>query len=109
MQASAPRNLERYDGIAALFPRLVQARLGAIDQIRDNIFAFVVGARNGLGHGSAERELLVIPRRVNARRRFPQLLGEASCAGQRRIRQNEGDRKSTRLNSSHPSISYAVF
>src|SRR5690242_21567697 len=31
------------------------------------------------------------------------------CAGQRRVSRRHLDRKSTRLNSSHVSISYAVF
>src|SRR3712207_7687064 len=35
--------------------------------------------------------------------------GEFGGVGAKRLRQGEGDRKSTRLNSSHANISYAVF
>src|SRR3712207_7784243 len=35
--------------------------------------------------------------------------GRQQARGQSRLRQDEGDRKSTRLNSSHANISYAVF
>src|SRR5690348_17415681 len=54
-----------------------------------------------------------VGRRVEALR--PEVPGRLSRQGRRRkagaIRDpgREGDRKSTRLNSSHPSISYAVF
>src|SRR3712207_7538639 len=46
--------------------------------------------------------------------REPPLLRGATCRDQRSLRrlgspQSRGDRKSTRLNSSHANISYAVF
>src|SRR2546430_7442183 len=44
-----------------------------------------------------------------ARRLHPDLLGQARAGLRRKHRRAEGDRKSTRLNSSHSQISYAVF
>src|SRR5690242_21568399 len=51
-------------------------------------------------HGGVERALALLLRRLDQRRR--DRLG-------RRRRRRARDRKSTRLNSSHMSISYAVF
>src|SRR5690348_18118347 len=39
----------------------------------------------------------------------PEVLSERNRRERRRMKRMVGDRKSTRLNSSHPSISYAVF
>src|SRR3712207_7032981 len=43
------------------------------------------------------------------RERVPQPRGRRVEAVRRRLQAGEGDRKSTRLNSSHANISYAVF
>src|SRR5690348_17744039 len=65
-----------------------------------------VGAE--LGHlfvGAPQGEVQEAERIENGLRRVPERLQQHLERGLRRLR----DRKSTRLNSSHPSISYAVF
>src|SRR5688572_31524750 len=49
------------------------------------------------------------PDRRNQRSSDPQPLVEAGVASRPELRVNVEDRKSTRLNSSHSQISYAVF
>src|SRR3712207_8002998 len=44
-----------------------------------------------------------------ARLTFPRILRDARPRGSMRFRSQKPDRKSTRLNSSHANISYAVF
>src|SRR2546430_7797839 len=58
--------------------------------------------RRGCGEGSSSRSPSGVPRAVPAKR-WP--IGSAG----RRPDLSRGDRKSTRLNSSHSQISYAVF
>src|SRR6266487_6915204 len=50
------------------------------------------------------RHLLVLARHPQGYARLSRTIARAQLAGK-----EKGDRKSTRLNSSHPSISYAVF
>src|SRR2546430_6520605 len=57
-----------------------------------------VGARSRRGNGAGLHELLAHVRRV-----------EGGDHGIVQLRNHRGDRKSTRLNSSHSQISYAVF
>src|SRR3712207_7488529 len=47
--------------------------------------------------------------RIHAERAAPVMLGPQRDGEFRAVMQPEGDRKSTRLNSSHANISYAVF
>src|SRR3712207_7753632 len=61
-------------------------------------------SRGGVGHGLAG--LPTLERRPAVTERCgPTLAGDAACLAQGA----EKDRKSTRLNSSHANISYAVF
>src|SRR5690242_20877639 len=58
-------------------------------------------------HGERGR----LPRRLDRGRRVPPQMGQVERRPQRRsaVARPRQDRKSTRLNSSHMSISYAVF
>src|SRR2546422_3416842 len=70
---------------------------------RSTLFPYTTLFRSG-PHGRVER--------LAFRCRGEQLLGERGSEGKARFRRGavrRGDRKSTRLNSSHGYISYAVF
>src|SRR5690348_17885227 len=59
-----------------------------------------VHRRHRLAAGGQVRDHRARPRRRPIR---------LECVGASRVEDDQEDRKSTRLNSSHPSISYAVF
>src|SRR3712207_8788410 len=59
----------------------------------------------GLGDERGERRVVGLPKAADAVLRFP----EGELAPVHRLARRHQDRKSTRLNSSHANISYAVF
>src|SRR5690242_20775528 len=84
---------------------------------RSTLFPYTTLFRSDLGHGVAHtppRFAHVLRTSVLARR-LPHAVASAGCSqvwphpGQSLVKLTKGDRKSTRLNSSHMSISYAVF
>src|SRR5438067_4998197 len=65
---------------------------------RSTLFPYTTLFRSQRTHETASLEISIV-----------QVLGEEALRYARRNRPSESDRKSTRLNSSHVSISYAVF
>src|SRR5215467_16158206 len=84
------RCIRNYYGIAALFSRLVDAELRAVDQVRDDVFAFEFLPRRSFHDPCAQRDLRRIPRRANSRRRAAQLFDQVVRSRGGGIRQNEG-------------------
>src|SRR5699024_12844397 len=92
-------------------PRLPRAFLSPLPSFfyrarrppRSTLFPYTTLFRS-LDGGGIVFSLRHVGHRVGCRRR-----GAAGCAPQERDDLGAGDRKSTRLNSSHVSISYAVF
>src|SRR3712207_8523457 len=73
---------------------------------RSTLFPYTTLFRSGTAHQGGSRKALTGPaRRVRGTRRGRR----ASARGLAGSRPRRGDRKSTRLNSSHANISYAVF
>src|SRR3712207_7125328 len=84
------------------------------DELRDNIRIFIESARNILDELSDESPSDIVTRLWDDDKLRKQVEAAAGAAqeGSRRVRGERvrgGDRKSTRLNSSHANISYAVF
>src|SRR3712207_7516829 len=77
---------------------------------RSTLFPYTTLFRSGLGLGGG-REVEQVPARLARRARVGQVdLDHAFAdAGLGEVGAKPGDRKSTRLNSSHANISYAVF
>src|SRR5690348_15748871 len=75
------------------------SRLAALDAIEDRGNAIEIGA------AVTQNKLLAWPQLAE---KLPLVAAALPHVGHFQTR-NKGDRKSTRLNSSHPSISYAVF
>src|SRR3712207_7111179 len=69
----------------------------------------VVRVAQGLAHGLLQRREVLADLVVELRRGAAVLQVVAAGVGGDREARRDGDRKSTRLNSSHANISYAVF
>src|SRR3712207_7466865 len=82
---------------------------------RSTLFPYTTLFRSGAGPdrdvlGEPRARPALLPQRPPARRRLPRRhVPDARRAGRVRGRGGRADRKSTRLNSSHANISYAVF
>src|SRR5690348_17803796 len=64
--------------------------------------------RVGLFH-VVRREHDGLAERLDVAHQLPEIAARLRVEARRRLVEEQQDRKSTRLNSSHPSISYAVF
>src|SRR3712207_7573917 len=80
---------------------------------RSTLFPYTTLFRSGLGgrrsHGSAVVGRVVLLRRLGVSLRRPRRGGAGVGGAHRQTTPPGRDRKSTRLNSSHANISYAVF
>src|SRR3712207_7792256 len=76
---------------------------------RSTLFPYTTLFRSGLAR-LGSRMPLRVDSHANAREaKLPRQLNELHRVAEVAFRQRLGDRKSTRLNSSHANISYAVF
>src|SRR2546427_3474405 len=77
---------------------------------RSTLFPYTTLFRSRWGRDALDALELLLPRGLShARRTRPGLRAGARAAALRRDGKLSADRKSTRLNSSHSQISYAVF
>src|SRR5205807_6408360 len=94
--------------VSPLFPYTTLFRSGGLPASRPGHLRFPCGFR----HSTAARSVILLPVlsfRSKTVRQPKRLSGDLTDSGGQ-VYQNEGeDRKSTRLNSSHPVNSYAVF
>src|SRR5699024_11384444 len=95
---------------AKLQPPVHRLRLQAVfpetqDRAAGKVLQPLPAVSKGVGGGQAGGQVY----RLRRRRGLPQRQGAAGRPGRPKIQQVVSDRKSTRLNSSHVSISYAVF